>query len=284
LVFQAKALGVLTVYTSKLHRFANEEIRMLAALAGLSAVAIAKAQLLEKVVEAEERLKATERLSALGWLAAEIAHEIRNPLTVVQMLFHSMVEDLNLQGDSARDAQLIEEKMKHMNRILDQVLTFARSAEPEFDQLNAEELLENLSLLVRLKLAEQNIEMERIVEGHQLLFWGDQAQIEQAVLNLVLNACQAMQPGGLLTLRAHKVKRKGREMVAISVRDTGKGISKEQRQAIFEPFLSHRKGGTGLGLALVKKTVDGHGGHIQIRTRKGAGTTFELLFPTEQPK
>ncbi|MEM1156849.1 MAG: GAF domain-containing protein [Verrucomicrobiota bacterium] len=283
LVFQDKALGVLSVYTPKLHRFANEEIRLLSAMAGLSSVAIAKAQLLESVVVAEERLKAAERLSALGWLAAEIAHEIRNPLTVVQMLFHSMVEDLDLPAGNAKDAQLISKRLKHMDRVLEQILTFARSAEPEMDELNAEDLIEDLSLLVRLKLNEQNIGLANKIEGSNLTFWGDRAQIEQAILNLVLNACQAMEPGGLLTLRAREVMLKKTRMVSISVKDTGKGIEPRVREALFEPFLSGRRGGTGLGLPLVKKTVEGHGGKLQLRSSIGRGTTIELLFPVEKP-
>lgn len=283
LIFQDKALGVLSVYTPKLHRFANEEIRILTAMAGLSAVAIAKAKLLESIVVAEERLKAAERLSALGWLAAEIAHEIRNPLTVVQMLFHSMVEDLELEEGNAKDAQLISKRLKHMDRVLEQILTFARSAEPELDQLDAEEVIEDLSLLVRLKLNEQDIDLEKVIEGNGLLFWGDRAQIEQAILNLVLNACQAMEPGGLLTLRARTVLNKKKPMMAISVKDTGKGIDPKVREELFEPFLSGRRGGTGLGLALVKKTVEGHGGKLQLRSRVGKGTTIELLFPVEKP-
>lgn len=282
LIFQDKVLGVLSIYTSRLHRFANEEIRLLTAMAGLSAVAIAKAQLLESIVAAEERLKAAERLSALGWLAAEIAHEIRNPLTVVQMLFHSMVEDLELEAGNAKDAQLISKRLKHMDRVLEQILTFARSAEPELVHLDAEEVIEDLSLLVRLKLNEQHIDLQKVVDGAQLRFWGDRAQIEQAILNLVLNACQAMEPGGLLTLRAREVARKGKTMVAISVKDTGKGIDPKVKEELFEPFLSGRRGGTGLGLALVKKTVEGHGGTLQLRSRLGKGTTIELLFPVEK--
>jgi len=216
-------------------------------------------------------------------LAAEIAHEIRNPLTVVQMLFHSMVEDLELQEGNAKDAQLISKRLKHMDRVLEQILTFARSAEPELDLLNAEEVIEDLSLLVRLKLNEQNIDLSKKIEGADLKFWGDRAQIEQAILNLVLNACQAMQPGGLLTMRAREVLVKGDKMVSISVKDTGKGIDPKIREELFEPFLSGRRGGTGLGLALVKKTVEGHGGKLQLRSRLGKGTTIELLFPIDKP-
>lgn len=282
LVVQGRSMGVLTVYTDQLHRFSNEETRLLNAMAGLSAVAIAKAQHLESIVEAEERLKASERLSALGWLAAEIAHEIRNPLTVVQMLFHTLVEDLDLDETGSKDVQLIEKRLKHMDKILDQILTFAKSAEPELEPLDAEELLEDLSLLVRLKLNEQRIELDRIIEGQRLTFFGDKAQVEQAILNLVLNACQVMGPGGLLTLRAKAGSLEGRLTTIISVTDTGKGLSEAEKSKLFEPFLSGRRGGTGLGLALVKKTMEGHGGAVKVSSVPGEGTTFELHFPVER--
>ena len=119
LVFGEKPIGVLTVYTSQRHRFSNDEIKLLTTLGDLSAVAIEKGRLLARVVDMEEKLRASERLSALGLLAAEIAHEIRNPLTVVQMLFHALVESLELDAVSKRDAELIGEKMRQMNKILE---------------------------------------------------------------------------------------------------------------------------------------------------------------------
>jgi len=147
LEFNGKVLGVLAVYTQALHRFSNEEIKLLTTLAELSAVAIEKARLLQRIMEMEEQLRASERLSALGLLAAEIAHEIRNPLTVMQMLFHAMVENLELKGDAKRDAEVIGEKMKQMNRILDQVLGFARESEPSMEPIELESLFEDITVL-----------------------------------------------------------------------------------------------------------------------------------------
>ncbi|NJL19219.1 MAG: GAF domain-containing protein, partial [Bdellovibrionaceae bacterium] len=235
LVFAERAMGVLCVYTGEPHRFANEEIRVLKAMAGLSAVAIAKARLLERIVDAEEKQKAAERLSALGWLAAEIAHEIRNPLAVVQMLFHAMMEEWRPQGTAARDAALIEEKMRQMNQILERTLNFARSAEPDYQDLDAARILEDLSLLIRLKLAEQRIEIRLKPPEERLRFRGDRTQIEQAILNVVMNACQAMPQGGMLTLSAARLWQRGREWVVLRVRDTGEGMAPERVESLFQP-------------------------------------------------
>jgi len=279
LVFQGRALGVLSVYTDEIHRFSNEEIRLLSAMAGLSAVAIAKGRLLERVVQMEEDLRASERLSALGWLAAEIAHEIRNPLTVVQMVFHSMTQELNLKGNLARDAALIESKMTQMNRILEQILTFARSSEPSMEELDAADLLEDVSLLIRHLLVERGIEMKKQLASGPLPLRGDRAQLEQAILNLVLNACQAMPGGGTLTLSVRHNQVNKRKVLVLSVKDTGQGMSKQRQEELFQPFLSDKKGGTGLGLALVHKTVQSHQGSIRVKSKIGGGTTFQLLFP-----
>jgi signal transduction histidine kinase len=278
LVFQGKSLGVLSVYTEQIHRFSNPEIRLLSAMAGLSAVAIAKSKLLERVVQMEEDLRASERLSALGWLAAEIAHEIRNPLTVVQMLFHSMLEEMRLEGGLAKDAALIETKMKQMNRILEQVLAFARSSEPSMEVIEAGDLIDDVALLIRHTVAERRIELKKNIEPG-LKMQGDRAQLEQAILNLVLNGCQAMPNGGTLTMSAGSSVTGRKPVVLIEIKDTGEGMSKERQEELFQPFLSHKKGGTGLGLALVHKTVQSHCGEIRCESRLKHGTAFRMAFP-----
>ncbi|MEM9399917.1 MAG: GAF domain-containing protein [Verrucomicrobiota bacterium] len=279
LVFQGTTMGVLCVYTGKLHRFSNEEIRLLKAMADMSAIAIAKAKLLEKIVKEEEELKASERLSALGWLAAEIAHEIRNPLTVVQMLFHTMVHGGGVNEDYLKDASLIDTKMKHMNRILDQVLAFARSSEPAYEPIDPMEMINDLVTLVRHKLSGQQISIKKKISSLENEFYADRPQLEQAILNLVLNAAHAMPDGGTLTLSVKEKHVDDQNWVIISIKDTGSGIPKEIQEGLFQPFLSHRKGGTGLGLALVKKTVENHRGKVKLKSRKGRGTIFELMLP-----
>lgn len=284
LVFQGKALGVLSVYTGQLHRFSNEEIRLLTAMAGLSAVAIAKARILEHVVQTEENLRASERLSALGLLAAEIAHEIRNPLAVMQMLFHAMMKNLPLDEGTARDASLIETKMQQMNRIVDQVLTFAQSSEPCREWIDAGQVVDDILLLTRHKLDDLNIDVKITVPEEELPLEADRTQLEQAILNLVLNASQAMPKGGTLHLSAREKRSRatGRQVI-ISVGDTGEGMSRKRLEEIFQPFLSHRHGGTGLGLALVRRAVENHGGKIEVKSKPKRGTVFEMIFPANMP-
>jgi signal transduction histidine kinase len=272
LVFEKQVLGVLSIYTETLHRFSNEEIRLLTAMAGLSSVVIARVRMAERMSRMEENLKSSERLSALGWLAAEVAHEIRNPLAVLQMLFHALEKDLPAQA--SKDARLIQTKMMQMNRIVEQVLSFARSSEPALERIRIEQMMDDLLLLTRHKLAEQNVEIKRMVQPGLPPLHGDRMQLEQALLNLILNACHAMPTGGVLTLSAKKRKNE----IVLGVKDTGAGISKRDKERLFQPLMTTKQGGSGIGLVLVRKTVEHHGGRLLCRSQKGRGTSFEICL------
>lgn len=281
LIFNDHLLGVLAVYTRHLHRFSNDEIKLLTALADLSAVAIEKGRLLNRIVDMEEKLRASERLSALGLLAAEIAHEIRNPLTVMQMLFHALIESLSLDEASARDAQVISEKMRQMNRIVDQVLGFARSSEPTKESISASTLVDDIILLIRHKLNAAGIEVRHHIDPNLPTFKADRAQIEQALLNLILNAADAMprDGNGVLRLSATREEMSGTDYLVLGVRDNGQGMTEEQLENIFAPFLTYKKQGTGIGLAIVRKIVENHQGKVQVDSKPGRGTQFRLYFP-----
>jgi signal transduction histidine kinase len=283
LTFAEKAVGVLAVYTQQRHRFSNDEIKILTTLGDLSAVAIEKGRLLARVVDMEEKLRASERLSALGLLAAEIAHEIRNPLTVMQMLFHALVETMQLDSTSRRDAELISEKMRQMNRILDQVLSFARSSEPIKESVHAQQLFDDVFLLTRHKLQQQDIDVRSTVPDDLPLFCADREQIEQVLLNLILNAAQAMPKGGLIRLSAAIEELEGEPHLVLAVRDNGQGMSPEQLDNLFAPFLTTKDSGTGIGLAIVKKIMENHQSKVQVESKVGQGTRFKLLFPITDP-
>jgi signal transduction histidine kinase len=279
LIFAGKTLGVLAVYTQQRHRFSNDEIKILSTLGDLSAVAIEKGRLLARVVDMEEKLRASERLSALGLLAAEIAHEIRNPLTVVQMLFHALVESMHPDATSKRDAELISEKMRQMNRILDQVLSFARSSEPIREPVPAEQLIDDVFLLTRHKLLQQGIEIRSTIAENLPLLRADREQIEQVLLNLILNAADAMPKGGILRLSAALEELDGESHFVLAVRDNGQGMSSDQMANLFAPFLTYKESGTGIGLAIVKKIMENHQGKVHVESKLGHGTKFKLLFP-----
>jgi signal transduction histidine kinase len=283
LVFGGEAIGALSVYTGVTHSFSNEEIRILSALAELSAIAIEKARLYERIVDVEEQLRQNEKLSALGLLAAEVAHEIRNPLTVMKMLYHSLDLKFPAGDPRAKDTAIMGEKMDHLNRIVEQILDFARSTEPKLSLVNVNELLDDLSLLTRHKLKNQNIQLTRRLAPSLPPVMADAMQLEQAFLNLVLNAVQAMPQGGRLTLTTRAVAAPGGGKpthVAIDFKDTGEGMSEDQRRRAFTSLLSTTKAkGTGLGLAIVSRVVETHRGKVKIKSRIGHGTTLSVTLP-----
>ncbi|MDW8310084.1 MAG: ATP-binding protein, partial [Verrucomicrobiales bacterium] len=284
LVFQERAIGVLNVYTGAPHVFSNDEVRTLSAYAELSAIAIEKARLHERIVEAEEQLRQNEKWSALGLLAAEIAHEVRNPLAVLKMLWHS----LNLQfapGDPrAEDARRISDTLEQLDRILERVLGLARGAEPQFAPVQLNALLEELGLLVRHKLAQANVTWQPRLQANLPTVRGDAVQLEQALLNLILNAVEAMPRGGTLTVRTRAVRRPptapAPTHVWIQIADTGAGMAPEQLRGSFRaPLRTTKPRGTGLGLAIVGRVVEAHRGQARIERRRPRGTIVTLEFP-----
>ena len=286
LMFAGQAIGALNVYTGSRYNFSDEEVRILSALAELSGIAIEKARLYERIVDVEEQLRQNEKLSALGLLAAEVAHEIRNPLTVVKLLYHSLELKFPDDDPRAKDARLIDAKIEHLNKIVEQILAFARTTEPQFAPVNLNELIDELGLLVRHKLANQNVKLVRELAQDLPAVSGDAPQLEQAFLNLILNAAEAMPEGGILTVksRAIRLPRASEEPTHVSVefRDTGKGMSQELQKRAFTAVLSSTKAkGTGLGLAIVGRIIETHRGRIRIKSHLKHGTSIIITLPVK---
>ena len=285
LLFAGQSIGTLNVYTGRPYNFSNEEIQILSALAELSAIAIEKARLYERVVDVEEQLRQNEKLSALGLLAAEVAHEIRNPLTVMKLLYHSLDLRFNPGDPRTKDAKIIEDKMEHLNKIVEQILAFARTTEPKLAPVNLNDLVDELGLLVRHKLNNQNIKLVRQLQENLPNVLGDAPQLEQAFLNLILNAAEAMPEGGTLTIRSKEVCATPAETdksthVTLEFKDTGKGMTEKMQKQAFTAVLATTKAkGTGLGLAIVGLIIETHRGNIRIQSRMGRGTTISIHLP-----
>ena len=283
LEFGGNAIGTLNVYKEEAYVFSNDEIHIATALAELSALAIEKARLLERIVESEELLRQNEKLSALGLLAGEVAHEIRNPLTVLKMLYHSLELEFPEDDPRAEDVRIMGEKMDHLNTIVEQILTFARNAEPSLKPTDINKLIDDLRILVRRKMAQQNVELEIQLEDNLPTVKADGPQFSQVFLNLTLNALEAMPNGGSLTIESRTIQlNKGVTVpthVRIEFRDTGCGMDAESRERAFTSLLNTSKpDGAGLGLAIVGRIVESHGGRIKIKPSE-SGTTFSILLP-----
>ncbi len=284
LVYRDRAIGTLNVYTGSPHVFSDEEVRALLAYAELSALALEKARLYERIVVVEEELRQSERLSALGLLAAEIAHEIRNPLTVMKMLHHALRPETARMDDWGNDFRIMGEKMDQLNHIVDRVLDFARSTEPKLAATDVNQLLDDLHILTRHKLKAQGVSLVRRFDTRVPRVLADATQLEQAFLNLTLNAVEAMPGGGTLRIssRALPIGTQGGAPTHVAVRfcDTGVGMSAEQLARAFKTILNTTKArGTGLGLAIVGRVIDLHRGVIRVHSHPGRGTVFTLVLP-----
>ena len=253
-------------------------------MADLSAIALEKARLYEQVVDMEEQLRHGEKLSALGLLAAEVAHEIRNPLTVMKMLYHSLDLRFPAADLRARDVRVIGEKMDLLNRIVEQILDFARHTEPVLQPVDLNQVIDDLRLLIRHKLRNQNVELVTHLAPGLPKLMADPTQLEQAFLNLILNASEAMPQGGTLTIQTGSGRRSRRAQtpkhLQVEFKDTGCGLKPDQQRKLFHSLLATTKSkGTGLGLAIVARVVEAHRGTIKVNSREGQGATFLLTFP-----
>ena len=283
LIFAGRAIGVLNVYTGQAYTFSDEEVRILSMFAELSAIAIEKARLYERVVDVEDHLRQNEKLSALGLLAAEVAHEIRNPLTVMKMLYHSLNLEFDAGDPRQTDARIISEKIDHLNRIVEQVLALSRTAEPLFAPVELNRLIEELHLLMRHKLKNHGVNCVLQLQPDLPPVAGDGTQIEQAFLNLSLNAIEAMKAGGELVIHTRLIPGTADgqvDRVEVGFKDTGSGMTAEARQGAFKSFLKTTKQkGTGIGLAIVGRIIEAHQGRIEIVSEIGVGTSIRIQFP-----
>jgi signal transduction histidine kinase len=202
----------------------------------------------------------------------------------MKMLYHSL--DLNFpEGDPrSKDARIIGEKMEHLNKIVEQILDFARSAEPQLAAVDLNGLIDELGLLVRHKLKNQNIQLTRKLQASLPPVMGEAGQLEQAFLNLILNAAEAMPSGGKLTITSRSVQLPPGNArpthVAVEFTDTGQGMPEGHGRRVSTSLLNTTKAkGTGLGLAIVNRVIEAHHGRVRIRSKPGQGTSVRVLLP-----
>jgi signal transduction histidine kinase len=281
-LFDGEILGILLVVQGGPHRFSNDEKRLLSTVASIGAAAVQNARLYARVFSNEEDLRRSERLTTLGMLAAEIAHEIRNPLTVIKLLFDSL--DLRFDPKTARgeDVRIIHEKLGHLETVVNRVLDYGRLQTRTFAPAELGGVVAETLQMTRLKFEQTHVHVVFTREdGAEDGCWidADKGQVQQVLLNLFLNAIRAMPDGGEIAVRLWRDTSPEGPRACLQVADTGGGIPAELRGRIFESFLTGSKGGTGLGLAIVKRIMRSHHGDIAVEASSPAGTTFALWFP-----
>jgi signal transduction histidine kinase len=234
-----------------------------------------------KLVESRASLERQEKLASLGVLAAGVAHEIRNPLTAIRARLFTLKKALGSERATvAADAELIERELGRLERLVRDVLLFARPAEPRKEAVSALGLLSEVRDLMRGQLEPSGIELVA-QPVRDVTVQGDPHQLKQVLLNLVRNAAESIGEHGKITLSVDtKPAAFGRHSAAlIEVRDTGKGIPAEVQKRLFDPFYTTKPAGTGLGLSIAVRIVEQHGGTLRYQTEVGRGTTFGVLLP-----
>jgi two-component system, NtrC family, sensor histidine kinase PilS len=257
-------------------------ISPLFAESGETTGAVITFQDLTQIRALEETNRRQDRLAAIGRMAASIAHEIRNPLAAMRGSIQMLRSEMDQQPSHMELMEIILRESDRLNRIISDFLNYARPRSLVHETVDVGELLSQTFTLLRHspELSERQ-KIEEIIPDSPLLADVDEEQLRQVFWNLARNALQAMPDGG--TLRA-EVKRNSANRLRISFTDTGRGMSPEQVEHLFEPF-SSTTGGTGLGLSIVYQIIRDHGGTINVRSREGRGTIIAIELPaTTQEK
>jgi signal transduction histidine kinase len=279
LIYEGEVFGVLAVFLDRLHRFDDDEKRACTTLASLGAVALQNARLYARVFQSEETLRKNEQLTTLGLLAAEIAHEIRNPLTVIKLLHGGLGFDFPAGDPRATDLRVINEKLDQLEAIVLRVLNFAKTPTTLHSRWSLTDIIADTLVLVRPKLAQTQVQSRFEPPAGSFVVDAHKGQIQQALLNLIFNSTEAMAGGGELTIVLGEELRGTTLFATIDVIDTGSGIPADLAPRVFNSFLSGRPGGTGLGLGIARRILESHHGSITLVSTAPTGTTMRVSLP-----
>ena len=226
---------------------------------------------LNKMQEMERQLHQAERLSAMGRLAAGVAHEIRNPLNAISMASQRLKKD-NLDRLTA----VMRDEIRRLNRIIEDFINFAKTRKMEFSHHNIMDLLQEIVLLTEEELESKGVMIKIHGNVSPLIISMDFDKLKQAVFNIFKNAMESISNEGSIDL---SVEPKGKNWISIKISDTGSGLTPEEIERIFNPDYTTKDKGLGLGLTLAHEIIKGHGGDIEVQSQPGQGTTFAILLP-----
>jgi len=234
---------------------------------------------LTEIKRLQEQVELRRRLAELGEVSAGIAHEFRNYMGTIMGYARLVAKHLKPDEPAAGMALAINEELKAMNRLIDDLLNFGRHTELSVSPTDLAGLLTRSVAQMAVRSAEQRVAVSLDLAPGVPIIWVDEGLLYQAMLNLYANALDAMPDGGALTVRARLI---GTRDVEIIVADTGVGIAPEHLDRIFLPMFTTKQKGTGLGLALAHKIILSHGGRIAVESKEGGGTTFRIVLPVGQ--
>ncbi len=271
---QARPLGVVGVHSAHPRRFPEADIHFVQSVANVVATTLERHHDEERL--RERQMVRAEQMAAIGQVAAGVAHELRNPLTSIKGLVQVNLREADARGLPAEDLRVIEHEVRRMERTLQTFLDFARPPRPERRRFKLAEVVDRVIALVSGRARKQSVALRFLHPDEPVDVDGDQDQLQQLVLNLVLNALDAMPHGGAVEIELRPPRD---EHVELLVRDNGPGIASHILPKVFETFVSSKETGIGLGLPVSKRIAEDHGGSLAAYNLPDAGACFALRLP-----
>lgn len=228
----------------------------------------------------DQKIQRLDRLANLGLISASVAHEIKNGMVAI----NTFVELLLQKGEDRELSETVQRELKRINSLVSQMMRFAAPARSGAHLASApvqvHDLFEYSLRLLHYPINAKLITLHKHFNAQPGVIQGDEAQLQQVFMNLLLNAIEALGANGMLVINTQLVEIPGSGcQMLIEVKDTGIGISQENLKRLFEPFFTTKKNGTGLGLAICQRIVNDHGGSISAQSQTGKGSTFSILLP-----
>ena len=288
-------IGILSTHFRRPHRPTDRELRMLDLYARQAADVIERLRIEDELRQSEEKLRQqaqeleqqlirSGRLVSLGEVTASMAHEFNNPLGIIMGFVEDLLSSTESASPNYRALQIIDEESKRCRQIVRDLMEYARPKSTEFCSTSIGHVIEKTLQLVENRFYKQKVTVEKTLEPDLPRIEADASQLEQVLVNLYLNAIDAMPEGGKLTVNAGIARSEGfAPMAVITVADTGFGITETDLAKIFQPFFTAKKRrGMGLGLPICERIIKNHGGKIEVESKPGKGTTFNIYLPLQR--
>ena len=284
LISMDRLIGIVFLHIGQepLNKIQIANLQVLGKQAGL---AFENALLFKERLRQNERMFRAEQLATMGQFAAGIAHELRNPLTAIRSTIQYLASDFAEDTDQKRLAHDILGEVDRLNNIVGNLLSLAQPAESNPEEINVPQEIERCLNLIEAKAKSQNVKLQTDFENNLPKLTFDPAEFRQLLLNVVMNALQAMPEGGTISIKTHQLTEGGPNYTSgfnrllIQVEDEGAGIVSDLHDKVFEPFFTTKAGGTGLGLAICNSIVKRYNGEIWVKKAKSGGTEINIVLP-----
>jgi signal transduction histidine kinase len=283
LVVRSQLVGLILMGDKEKSRpYSLDDLGLLRTLANQAAIAIENARLYEDLKTSKQYIRRADRLASLGTLSAGLAHEIRNPLVSVKTFLQLLPERFEDADFKTSFLNIATDEVERIQKLIDELLHFAKPSEPDLQYSDLNEIVDKTALLVKNELKGKEIVLTKSFDPDLPPILSDKEQIKQVILNIIINAVQAMGKRGILKIETRAVGLAGpKPSVQVEITDDGPGIPEEDLEFLFNPFFTTKHAGSGLGLAISHQIIKEHHGSIEVESVSGKGTSFFVSLPLD---